>query len=51
MPATSGASGPTTVRSMALSRANTSKPSRSSAPIATFSMPGSRAVPALPGAT
>ena len=51
IPATSGASGPTTVRSTERSCASASSPSMSSAPTATFSTRGSRAVPALPGAT
>ena len=51
MPATSGASGPTTVRSTECSCAHASRPSMSSARTETFSTRGSRAVPALPGAT
>src|SRR3569623_928255 len=50
-PRTSGASGPTMVSAIALSRANCSSSSIASAAIATFSTLASRAVPALPGAT
>ena len=48
MPATSGASGPGTTKSMALARAQASRPSMSAAPIATGS--ASAAMPSLPGA-
>jgi hypothetical protein len=48
-PAASGASGPTTVNATDCWHANLT--SSSIAVIATFATPGSRAVPALPGAT
>src|SRR3569623_2546618 len=50
-PATSGPSGPTTVRSTCAARASCSRPSRSVTGTAAVRTPGSRAVPALPGAT
>src|SRR5690606_4077830 len=50
-PATSGTSGPTTVRATSSSRASCSRPSRSSTLTAALRQRASVAVPALPGAT
>ena len=51
IPATSGASGPTMAKPIWFSWANCTKAVKSVPEMATFSMPSSNAVPALPGAT